>query len=680
LIRQLAKLRDKSIAELADRSRQHVSQRLERFGLSSATRPLDAREILRAFSNGSRQASDDLVERFNSTRPPLFRSFETTADTVRLLSERFPHHASDVVEKADRIIQGRFDLLGYQNLFFRANPPDWHFDPVSGKTSPRIHWSRIPETDASETGDKKVIWELSRHQYFSVLGQAYQITGDEKYSQTFVEHVRDWCEENPPKLGVNWLSSLEVAFRSISWIWAMHFFGKSQALTEPDLIKMLSMMHLNGRHLESYLSTYFSPNTHLTGEALGLYYLGSFLPEFPDAERWKDLGYRILIDSLDVHVRPDGVYCEQSSHYHRYTTDFYLHLLALRRAQKEAIEPKHLEKLDLLLEQLVHITQPNGESPMFGDEDGGRSLTLDFTPLNDFRPTLALGVTLLGRGDLKFVAAGPSPELLWLLGPEGLEQFDSLESVPPVETIKEASHGGIYCARTAWTDDADHIVIDCGPHGFLNGGHAHADALSFILSVKGRPLFIDSGTYVYTADLKARDLFRSTAAHNCLTIDGVSSSVSSGPFSWKTIATSTLLDFERRNGGVFVAGEHDGFSDLGVDYKREIEFTRDGTTIIDNISSERFRSFEINFILAPGLSAEILGRSVVIREGEHHRASIETTIESRNEGYSAEWKNDDWQISTAYGRLTPTRRLRVVFNGTGAFAVRNTIRNTASVG
>jgi hypothetical protein len=223
-------------------------------------------------------------------------------------------------------------------------------------------------------------------------------------------------------------------------------------------------------------------------------------------------------------------------------------------------------------------------------------------------------------------------------------------------------------------------VIDWGPHGFLNGGHAHADALSFILSLGGRPLFVDSGTYVYTADLRARDLFRSTAAHNCLTVDGVSSSISSGPFSWKTTATSTLLSFERRDGGVFFAGEHDGFTDLGVAYKREIEFTPERTTIIDKISSERFRSFEINFILAPGLSAEIDGGFVVISEGEHPRASIETIVEAHNGGYTAEWSTDDWQVSTAYGRLIPTTRLTVTCNGTGTFAISNTVRKTSSVG
>ena len=78
-------------------------------------------------------------------------------------------------------------------------------------------------------GDKKITWELNRHQHFVKLGQAYWLTGDEKYAATFVDHLKSWMDQNPPKLGINWASSLEVAFRSISWLWALAFFKDSSS-------------------------------------------------------------------------------------------------------------------------------------------------------------------------------------------------------------------------------------------------------------------------------------------------------------------------------------------------------------------------------------------------------------------------------------------------------------------
>jgi len=206
-----------------------------------------------------------------------------------------------------------------------------------------VHWSRLDYLDAELAGDKKIVWELNRHQYFTTLGQAYWLTGDERYAQTFVVHLESWMDQNPPKLGINWASSLEIAFRSISWLWGFYFFRDSPTLNSRTFLRALKFLYLNARHLETYLSTYFSPNTHLTGEALGLFYLGLLLPEFKESARWRETGKRILVEQLPIHVRPDGVYFEQSSYYHRYTTDFYLHVRLLLSANQEAV-PSDLDR------------------------------------------------------------------------------------------------------------------------------------------------------------------------------------------------------------------------------------------------------------------------------------------------------------------------------------------------
>jgi hypothetical protein len=94
-------------------------------------------------------------------------------------------------------------------------------------------------------------------------------------------------DQNPPTRGINWASSLEVSFRLISWVWAFHFFQDSPSLKPETFLRAMKFLYLQARHLETYLSTYFSPNTHLTGEALGLFYVGTLFPEFKEADRWK---------------------------------------------------------------------------------------------------------------------------------------------------------------------------------------------------------------------------------------------------------------------------------------------------------------------------------------------------------------------------------------------------------
>ncbi|MEJ7699130.1 MAG: heparinase II/III family protein [Pyrinomonadaceae bacterium] len=449
MLEKLKKLKGRSLAEFKERGRQEANVFAERFGISSQLKLQTDGQLFQKFDlQAGKVSAEDLLKHFRSRKSVKFyASFENPEATVGELRRHFPDEENRIINRANRICEGLFDLLGYENLRFGGKIPDWHFDPISQKTSSKLHWSTIEEVNAAETGDKKIIWELNRHQYFTILGRAYWLTKDERYAETLVAHLESWFAENPPKVGINWLSSLEVAFRSISWIWAFYFFKNSPRLTSEIFVKMVKYLYLHARHLETYLSTYFSPNTHLTGEALGLYFLGAFLPELEEAKRWKKVGYKILLDATDFQIRADGGYCEQSSHYHRYTTDFYTNLLILRQLEGAQIERKHLEKLNQLLEFLLFITEPNGKTTLFGDDDGGRFYFLDERPITDFRPTLTLGAVLFGRGDLKFAAKEASAELLWLLGAEGLRKFDELEAFEPKEVSKAFKTSGFFAMR-----------------------------------------------------------------------------------------------------------------------------------------------------------------------------------------------------------------------------------------
>src|SRR5215510_8802403 len=181
---------------------------------------------------GPQQSSvEELLDHFRlRSTPRFFAGFNDKAATVAELRQRWPEAEREFIEAADRIAGGQFDLLGLRGLTF-GTPIDWQLEPTSGKRTPLIHWSRLNYLDADVAGDKKVVWELNRHQYFLTLGQAYWLTGDERYSQTFVAHLESWMDQKLTKLGINWASSLEVAFRSISWLWSFYFFQNSPSFS-----------------------------------------------------------------------------------------------------------------------------------------------------------------------------------------------------------------------------------------------------------------------------------------------------------------------------------------------------------------------------------------------------------------------------------------------------------------
>jgi hypothetical protein len=608
IMRRLGKLKGRSIDELRERALQMLSAELELRRFATTIGEPSDKTLHNAINieaiAGQTDLADALREHFVTREAPLFFAGVrdgSSADELR--GERWSRELGRLVAAADAVVDGRFDLLGHDALNF-GSPIDWHLDPVSNKRAPRVHWSRIPYLNADLIGDHKVIWEINRHQHFFILGRAFQATGREVYAECFAAHLASWMDANPPKDGVNWASSLEVAYRAIAWLWALELFRESRVLTGDVVKRMLKYLYIHGRHLEQYLSTYFSPNTHLTGEALGLLYLGLLLPEFRRAKQWRRLGWQILERELPRQVHEDGVYFEQASYYHRYTVDIYLHALLLADRNGLAVPRAMRERLVLAAGYLADLTRADGSMPIVGDDDGGSLVVLEDRPFADVRSTLATASVVLDIPELAAVAGAATEEVLWLLGPVGLKEVDAnLGASPPAHTSILFATGGYAVLRDSWTADAKHALVDCGPLGALNCGHAHSDALSIELEAGGCPFFVDPGTYTYTESAADRDHFRHSAAHNTVTVDGQSSSVAAGPFSWASRADATAESWW--TGGVVdrLVASHPGFHRLPdpVLHRRSVYFVRgEYWVVVDTILASGAHESTAHFHAALG--------------------------------------------------------------------------------
>jgi len=665
----LGRLRGRSPAEFQDRLRQAVSSFAERSGFGPLL-GLTTLSLSRILAPGQPDDPDVLLGRARDrSRPRLIPGFDRAEATSAVLRDCCAEAAADLLSRAERIVNGRFDLMGYRDLSF-GNPIDWQLDPLVHLSAPLVHWSRVPYLDASVVGDHKVVWELNRHQWMITLGQAYALTGDERWARNLVRHLEDWLDANPAKIGINWASSLEVSFRAISWLCAIRFLRPSSALTPALYARLLQSLHVHGRHLETYLSTYFSPNTHLTGEALGLFYLGTMLPELRGAPRWQQHGLSILQEQLPVQVYPDGVYFEQATQYHRYTTEFYLHLVLLAEANNVPLAPHVRPTLEQLFEHLLFLSRPDGTIPLFGDDDGGRLMQLDARTPDDVRALLAVGAVMFGRDDFAFGARGDLDGMVWLVGLEGLQRFQELPPMPPADLARGFADGGYYVSRSSWRPDADWLAFDCGPHGTMNAGHAHADALAIELVVAGRPVFVDAGTYTYPGP--ERNDFRSAAAHNTVTIDAQSSSVpAQGPFRWKRIASVQADAWHTSWLGAFVAGSHDGYAALGAPARHSraiLHLAGDYWIVRDRIESNGAHDVTVRFHCAPELDAHLTSGTTP------DSAMVDIVDRARNGkllqmaifGRQGEARVEDGWVSPQYGARELSSVVSWRRHGTGA--------------
>jgi heparinase II/III-like protein len=649
------KLRGRSARELQFRVLQRANVWLERAGLSADTGTMDDAWLWARLSTSTRTRLrvgdvDGLLADHRNSANRFIAGFDERQATIDALRTRWPAAMTDIVASADAIIAGRFDLLGYEGVSF-GDPIDWHAEPLSGRRAPVVHWSKIDFLDPRVLGDHKLIWELNRHQHFITLGRAYWLTGDERYATTIVRHIESWMDANPPKIGVNWASSLELSYRAISWVWALSFLRESPALQPRTFARVLAFLDLKARHISRHLSTYFSPNTHLTGEALGLLVLGETLPQLEQSSRWASLGRTILEEQISRQVRTDGSYVEQSPHYHRYTLEIYLLAMAIARRGTRALSGVD-ERLTAALDHAMLITMPDGTFPLIGDDDGGQLLPLEpMGALNDFRPALSTAAALFSRRDYAYVAGEASEQSLWLLGPRGLAAFDMLPKERPAATSRAFDDGGFYVTRDDWSSESNYMLIDAGPHGFLTAGHAHADALSFVLSVAGKPVFVDPGTCVYSSTDGERDRFRATMAHNTVTVGEASSSEpGNGPFQWMHVAKTKVERWTSDDRYDYLRGSHDGFSRLRppARHERSILYVKGGYWVIrDRIIGASASPVRLHFHCAPGASVEV-------RSGDHvHVATTERTrVDLVTFGAGTFALHDD-TVCPVYGRRLP---------------------------
>jgi hypothetical protein len=597
MIDKLSRLSQMALGEIAHRGRQELSKWSDR-----VTPALSFRRRMQQGLSSSAIGTFEMAALFELFRDAAPRRFFQGAETgapAETLSEYFPMISRDAVATANAICSRRFDLLGYSGLSF-GETVDWHLDPVAGRRAPIVHWSRVNPLDSNVVGDCKVTWELNRHQWLIPLAQAYWLTGDRRYAQEAAALVDDWSRANPYGLGINWSSSLEVSFRVIAWIWAFVLLRDAAVFSASEFSGLLSLIRAHAAHIERYLSHYTSPNTHLTGEALGLFYVGVLFPEFPESGRWRSLGRQILVDECGRQVHADGVYFEQATCYQRYTIEIYLHFLILAERNDITIPRPVYRRVERMLEFLLAVCAPDGSMPQIGDADGGWLLPLSRRAPNDCRGVFAVAAAFFGREDFAWASRGPAPEVLWLLGLSGWRRFGELqERAPALPASQLFRDGGYAVMRSSWERDAHQLVFDVGPLGCpKSSAHGHADMLSLQCAVFGEPVLVDPGTYRYIPEMNWRNHFRGTSAHSTVVVDGRDQADPRGPFSWHARPSARLRKWISTEAFDLVDASHDGYARLAdsVIHRRRVLFVKPRYwVVVDDLMGRDEHEIELRF-------------------------------------------------------------------------------------
>jgi uncharacterized heparinase superfamily protein len=595
----------------------------------------------------------------------------------RLASEPFLAHAArvspEVYERlcprdlprilgaAEAVLRHEVNLLGSGPV--QLDPTvDWHKDYKSGYRWPNGYFRGIDYNNPDQPSDVKFAWEVSRLQWAIPAGQAFVLSGEEKYAVAVRELLQQWIPANPYGYGVNWACTMEVALRIFSWTWLFRVFANSESWRDPDFrSSFLCSLFLHADFTERHIERSDVNGNHYTADAAGLVVAGLFFGLGRQPDGWAREGWRILTEELPRQVLPDGVDFEASAAYHRLVMELFL-FAAIYRKRKGLEVPSWYQKCLVRMATFVAAySRLDGLSPLWGDADDARVLPLGGQSLTDHRYLVGVVAAEFDDGMTAYVS-GPRHEIFWIAGAVSAKKIPALPHPNVLPRSFAFRDGGVYIMR----NDSDHVFIDCGPVGLGGrGGHGHNDCLSFEAVLRGTPLISDCGAYVYTASFTERNFFRSTACHNTPLIDGEEINRFLSSDSLWTLSYDAVPDLREWITGADrdkFRGAHSAYRRIpgSVVPVREIvlEHASHSLTVRDTFEGLGSHQVEVPLHLDPNVNPEQLGPG-------HIRLHV------GQKSFALTWSDcEAWQltiksarISSSYGVVRPSRKLVWTRNG-----------------
>lgn len=591
-----------------------------------------------------------------------------TLSTISFSEESFAKVANECWQEwqveVSRAGAGRWCLLGRT---WEAVPLDelWHYDPVSGGAWENSQYCfDVSYRDRPDRGDIKYTWEVNRLQILPVAAALYHAKGQKEDLAFCLKAMESWIDSNPPFLGVNWNSGIEIALRIMSFTTAISLLGPEE-IPEALQKKLVETLNAHFVWLNRYPSKYSSANNHLIAELTATYILGRLMPDLTLAKTKADKAFVELGKQVLCQIHEDGVGAEQSPTYSCFTLEWLLLAVNIAKQHGDSFEPMFYDRLKASTKHLRWMMDEGGNVPRIGDDDEGRVILSGAAREKDYVRLILSSLTQM-TGCQEYAPPSDRSHLrqLWTdrapaaaPSPEGACFFDD---------------GGYSVFRHSGGGLKSMIALDHGPLGYLSiAAHGHADALSVWWHLNDHPVFVDAGTYLYHAGGEARDRFRGTKQHNTLCLSGLNQSKITGAFNWSHHTRARRVPMSKTTGGMCAVGRHDGYKKrFGVTHERKLALDIPyGYSIRDQLLGTPSRTLTdvcLTYVLHPSIAAHTLKNgSVELHRDDKRFAVVELWLRSddtlRRSGTRVPFKTERVAFSGGFGQRDTTCALRAHF-------------------
>jgi hypothetical protein len=601
-----------------------VLKRLARFwrAQSSAGVPAEPLAIEMPTLDGDLRAAGVSFAQWQSRRREYAATYaNVSAADVAALQRDHSSRIQATLAAAERILGHQFNLLGsgpYVPLDSGRDqrdgytPIDWYWDPVRKLRFP----ARVPYKQWNlfemrpGNADVKYPWELGRCQHWVVLGQAFQISGNDRYAVEIARELDDFIEANPTGLGINWTCTMDVGLRAVSWVIAFDLIRRSAALDEAFWGRAYQALFDHGVFIRNNLeNTYEVTSNHFLSNLLGLQFIGAVFGNLVQGAEWSSFARSAIEHEMTVQVLPDGADYESSVPYHRLVAELFLGAVRLADIQRAPLSPETRSRVRDMIAFLATVTRPDGLMPQIGDADDGRLHIFEgYGTTTPQDPRHLFGPAAIIYDEPSWLALG-GDTARWEAAWWGLGHSSPAAGPAPIVPNRLFAHAGLAVVHSP---RRDYLLITngiVGTNGF--GNHKHNDQLSFEYHRQGIPLIVDPGSYVYTSDGPARNLFRSTASHNTLSVDAVEQNDLRPDWLFRMFETSNAesVVFDDREDAVEYTGRHHGYERLDepVTHERTMRIAKatGDLEIADRLSGRGRHMIRWHFHLAPDIGAAL---------------------------------------------------------------------------
>ena len=504
-----------------------------------------------------------------------------------------------LMHRAERACHGSFVLFGHFAVD-SGPPPDFTSEPITGKIWPDVHWSRVMRADV---GDPRTTWELNRFGWVWEWIRASARRPEAQWGRALARHVAAWEEQNPFRVGINWVSDQELALRAIAWCAGAAVFGDTEGFGDDDFRRLWKLTYWHAFQIEAQLdfARLAVPNNHLLAEALALAIIADLAGSAPEAVAWRQRGLQLFREATRSQFREDGGYCQNSHRYHRYALELVLLADRWFPALRDVTAPVLAAGFDYF--RAMVVAPSSGRVPNFGPNDGATAFRLSPCDDDDIRPLLATLAIRLGR---------PFPAGPWNEQADWLSLENGGRGLAPPEV------GGRGFAPASFEASGVHVLraelwtafFRCGASTTRGG---HADQLHVDVWRAGAGVAIDAGSARYFDDAHAWHI--GTASHNTVTVDGHDQQRLLSRFTWADEAASRLVEFvdgEEDGGGGRAAGRSEAFVELGVLHERSVEVTEGGVRVTDRLTpldtSRQPHTFRLHWLVPVAIDDVVIDR------------------------------------------------------------------------